>query len=290
MLFLHSQFANHMGNNVDFLGQMDENIAAQGIVVLDEITHMPAYSEPYVSPYYIICINHSGNVHNEYDGLSVIFNPHDIAIVYPNHELFCHSTSPDYRATLIVVSEELFGQMVEINASRGRFWHESYPHFHLTDKQFGDIMSIVKALHTVLNINGCIRENAIEILQVLTNVIDNFRSENENTIALQTSNLSPRYYEAVKKYCHQHHDVTFYANLFCLTPKYFSTLIRQETGRTASHWIQQHLVAQAKIILRTKKDMRLGEVSELLGFPDITAFSRFFRRETGMSPSEYRKS
>lgn len=279
-----------MGNNVDFLGQMDEKIAAQGIVVLDEITRMPAYREPYVSPYYIICINHSGNVHNEYDGLSVIFNPHDIAIVYPNHELFCHSTSPDYRATLIVVSEELFGQMVEINASRGRFWHESYPHFHLTDKQFGDIMSIVKALHTVLNINGCIRENAIEILQVLTNVIDNFRSENENTIALQTSNLSPRYYEAVKKHCHQHHDVAFYANLFYLTPKYFSTLIRQETGRTASHWIQQHLVAQAKIILRTKKDMRLSEVSELLGFNDLTAFSRFFRRETGMSPSEYRKS
>ena len=279
-----------MENNMDFIGRMAEDIAAKGIMVLDNITRMPAYGEPYVSPFYIICINHRGKVCNEYDGLSVVFNPHDIAVVYPNHELYCHSTSSDYLATLVVVSAELFGQMVEINASHGRFWHESYPHFHLTEKQYGDIMSIVDALRTVLGISNVgSRDNAIGILQVLTNLIDTFRSENENTPGLQTSNLSPRYYEAIKKHCRQHHDVTFYADLFCLTPKYFSTLIRQETGRTAGHWLKQHLVAQAKIILRTQNNMRLNEVAELLGFPDLAAFSRFFRRETGLSPSEYRK-
>ncbi|MBR5028745.1 MAG: hypothetical protein IKX51_05965, partial [Bacteroidales bacterium] len=227
-----------MEKYVDFLGSMDEKIALKGIVVLDNINRMPAYGETYVSPYYIICINHCGKVNNDYDGLSVVFNPHDIAVVYPNHELYCHATSPDYRATLIVVSVELFAQMAEINASKGRFWHENYPHFHLTGKQFDDIMYIVDALRTVLSINNISsRDNAISILQVLTNLIDAFRSENENTTALQAIHLSPRYYEAIKKHCRQHHDVGFYADLFCLTPKYFSSLIKQETGHTAGHWI-----------------------------------------------------
>ena len=269
---------------------MSGEIAEKGIVVIEKITAMPAYGEPYVSPYYIICINHSGMVHNEYDGLAVTFNPHDIAIVYPNHELFCHSTSSDYCATLIAVSERLFGQLLGINVGKGRFWHESYPHFHLSQNQYNDVMIIVKSLQTVLHIGSpAIGDSAAGLLQILTNIIDIFRSENENKSVEHNSNLSPRYYEAVKAHCRQHHDVGFYADLFCLSPKYFSTLIRKETGHTAGHWIRQHLASQAKIMLRTDSNVRLNEVAETLGFPDLATFSRFFHHEIGMTPSEYRQ-
>ena len=268
---------------------MSGEIAEKGIVVLERIDRMPVYNEPYVSPCYVIAINHAGKVDVEYDGLAMTFTPHDIAVVYPNHELFFRNTSPRYKATLIVVSEGLFTQLASINASRGRFWHENMPHFHLTDTQYDDIMTIVMALQTVLrHRNIDTSDFAVWQMHILTTLINSFRSENEKTPSQLSSNLSPRYYQAIKEHCRQHHDVGFYADLFCLTPKYFSTLIQAETGHPAGHWIRQYLATQAKIMLRTEKEMRLNEIADELGFPDLATFSRYFRRETGISPSEYK--
>jgi len=175
-------------------------------------------------------------------------------VVYPNHELFCRNTS-HYKATLIVVSEGLFTQRASINTSRGRFWHENMPHFHLTDSQYADIMSIVRSLQTVLRQKDIDTSDfAVWQMHILSTLISSFRSENEKTPSQSSSDLSPRFYQAIKEHCRQHHDVGFYADLFCLTPKYFSTLIQTETGHPAGHWIRQHLATQAKIMLRTKRD------------------------------------
>ena len=274
---------------IDFIGQMSEEIAENGIMVLDDITHMPSYGEPYISPHYTIGLNHRGSVIAEYDGMAVSYSAGDISVVYPNHVLYTHSSSADYQATLVVVSGEMFSRLVRLNTGRTRFSSERLPHFHLTKSQYNDILVIIEALRTLLRIGNGDRDNATEMLYILTNVIDTFRAENETVSALHPTNFSSRFYEAVVEHSRRHHEVAFYADLFCLTPKYFSTLIKQETGSTAGHWIQQHLVAQAKILLRTQNNMRLNEVAEHLGFPDLAAFSRFFRRETGLSPSEYRK-
>ena len=279
-----------MEEREDFLRLMSDEITAKGIVVIEKVDRMPVYGEAYMSPFFIIAINHSGTVTLDYDGLETVFRPHDISVVYPNHELFCHSTSRLYKASLIVVSDVLFGQIVSLNAGQGRFRHESFPHFHLSDDQYNDVMNIVKALDTVLRIDHTSPNDfAVWMLHILTTIITKFRAVNESTPTLADSRISPRYYDAIKQHCRQHHDVAFYAGLFCLSPKYFSTIIREETGQTAGHWIRQYLASQAKIVLRTDKGMRLGEVAEELGFPDLATFSRFFNRELGMSPSEYRQ-
>ncbi len=270
---------------------MSDEINDKGMVVIEKVDRMPVYGEAYVSPFFIIAINHSGTVTLDYDGLETVFRPHDISVVYPYHELFCHSTSPLYKATLIVVSNGLFGQLVSLNTGQGRFRHESFPHFHLSDGQYNDVMNIVKGLGTILRIeHSSPNDFAVWMLHILTTIITKIRAKNENLPSLPDSRISPRYYDAIKQHCRQHHDVAFYAGLFCLSPKYFSTIIHEETGQTAGHWIRQHLASQAKIVLRTDKGMRLGDVAEELGFPDLASFSRFFNREVGMSPSEYRQS
>ncbi|MBQ1732382.1 MAG: AraC family transcriptional regulator, partial [Bacteroidales bacterium] len=56
-----------------------------------------------------------------------------------------------------------------------------------------------------------------------------------------------------------------------------------------NYWIQQHVTITAKTLLRTEEQFSLQEISERLGFPDLASFSRYFKRETGISPREYRK-
>lgn len=81
--------------------------------------------------------------------------------------------------------------------------------------------------------------------------------------------------------------VKYCAGELCLSPNYFGDLIKQETGRTASEYIQQKIIEQAKERLLTPATS-VSEVSYGLGFQYPQHFSRVFKRATGMTPNEYR--
>ena len=81
--------------------------------------------------------------------------------------------------------------------------------------------------------------------------------------------------------------VKYCAGELCLSPNYFGDLIKQETGRTASEYIQQKIIEQAKERLLMPATS-VSEVSYGLGFQYPQHFSRVFKRATGMTPNEYR--
>lgn len=72
-----------------------------------------------------------------------------------------------------------------------------------------------------------------------------------------------------------------------LTPKYLTTIIRQQTGYTILTWISQVVTISAKQILRTT-DKTVQEIAYEFHFSDSSLFCRFFKRYVGMSPNEYR--
>lgn len=84
------------------------------------------------------------------------------------------------------------------------------------------------------------------------------------------------------------HDVAFYAELQCLTPRYFSTIIREQSNRTALQWIAITVVAEAKKML-SLPDKSIKEIANTLGFANQSFFGRYFKQYAGMSPSEWRR-
>lgn len=93
----------------------------------------------------------------------------------------------------------------------------------------------------------------------------------------------------VNENCCRHRAIPFYADKLSLTPHYLSTLIAKVSGRSVMYWINRATLIQAKVLLKNT-DMLVCEVADRLNFPSRSAFGFFFKRETGMSPGEYKKA
>lgn len=84
------------------------------------------------------------------------------------------------------------------------------------------------------------------------------------------------------------HDVSHFAEILNISSNYLSRVVSQISGGTAIDMINRSVILQAKVLLKNS-DMTIENISEELNFPDSPYFCRFFKRETGMTPTEYRK-
>ena len=87
----------------------------------------------------------------------------------------------------------------------------------------------------------------------------------------------------------QERSVAFYAGKLCLSPKYFSKLIKSASGRSAPDWIDQYVILEAKNYLKYS-DMSIKQIVWKLHFSDQPSFTKFFKAHTGMTPVQFRKS
>ena len=81
--------------------------------------------------------------------------------------------------------------------------------------------------------------------------------------------------------------VQYCADELCLSANYLSDLLRKETGMSAMKHIQQKTLETAKErVFNTQKS--ISEIAYELGFAYSQHFSRWFKKQTGYTPNEYR--
>lgn len=81
----------------------------------------------------------------------------------------------------------------------------------------------------------------------------------------------------------------YYAEKMFITPKYLSVLIREATGHSAVDWIDQYVILEAKNMLRYS-GKNIQQIAYDLNFSNQSAFGKYFKNITGVSPSEFRHS
>ena len=76
---------------------------------------------------------------------------------------------------------------------------------------------------------------------------------------------------------------------FGYNAEYMTTLVRGATGLTVLEHIHRAKIEEAKKLLLSTS-LAVGEIASRVGFTDARYFSRLFRRETDLTPSEYRNT
>lgn len=105
----------------------------------------------------------------------------------------------------------------------------------------------------------------------------------------QTDYIFQRFLLTLFRYYRRERDVVFYAHEQNLTARYFSSIIKEKSGRTALQWIVRMVISEAKQLLESS-DLSIKEIAMHLNFPTQSFFGKYFKQYVGMSPKKYRMS
>lgn len=104
-------------------------------------------------------------------------------------------------------------------------------------------------------------------------------------ILVKFSSMLNEYYDRGLQHTLGIPGVRYFADRLCMTPNYFSDLLKKSTGENAGNFIRSHIVRMAANLLITSGSVT--QVAYELGFEYPQHFSRMFKRYTGMTPTRY---
>lgn len=266
-----------------------QRIKEEGIVVLDDVRGIPTGDEPFVSPDYVICIGHRGHIQLMYDDQPDYSEKYTVGVIFPNHSVCKVSKTDDYLATLIVVDVSVLDDPMLQIINQMRYRYEPHPCVKLDRHEYRMITDVVEGMREIKRLE--LPDNRMlmtRLLEFLLRLLSHYRKNKLNETSAN-KRVSMQFHSDLVQHFRKHHDVGFYADKACLTPKYFSAVVKQETGQNAAYWIRTQIVAEAKMLLHIRHDLSVQAIADMLGFSEQASFSRYFKHETGLSPTEFRE-
>lgn len=158
----------------------------------------------------------------------------------------------------------------------------------------GDI-EILSAVWKMLEMEMVSRDNLQrEMLQMMLKRIlilstrmyksqSHFTNINEHNI-----DIIREYNFLVEQHFREKHTVAEYAELLYKSPKTLSNLFKKLGEKSPLQFIHNRKILEAKRLLKYT-DTSVSEIGYELGFSDVQSFSRFFKKNEGLSPIEFKK-
>jgi len=212
-----------------------------------------------------------------------------LTIILPDQILEHGFVSEDISGLIMIMSRRFTDSLnIQVNFPQ-MLSIRNNPSTTLTDDELGSIM----AFYSILQRTVRKKENPyrMEIVQCLIKAFfystgyhklpeDEKKPKNEIVVA--------QFLKYVEDHYKAQRGVEFYANKLCLTPKYLSKLIRESSGQSANDWINSYVVLEAKALLKST-NKTIQQISDELNFPSQSFFGKYFKRQVGVSPKEYKK-
>lgn len=112
---------------------------------------------------------------------------------------------------------------------------------------------------------------------------------NGNEISTQNAQLMNRFFALLEsKSYRQCREVSYYADILCVTPKYLSEVSKKISGFPANYWITRFTIQDIAQLLRDKT-ISFVQISDIFNFSSPTYFGRYVQRNLGVNPSQYRE-
>lgn len=222
-----------------------------------------------------------------HEGSYLIFPPHIPPVLV--------SMSDDYYALCLIVSSSfVYDCPMARNVYQSATFslvNEDNPVMHITNEERENFRTIFKVIMGHITHSHNYTTESLQSLYGLL-LSDTMSVIEQNA---QSSYLNHRSYELfiefnklLRQYFCEHHDITFYADSLCITPRYLSMIVKNISHMTVANYINRHLMLEACWLLKTT-NLSIQQISMKLHFSDQASFSKFFKRLRGENPLQYRR-
>ena len=218
-------------------------------------------------------------------------------IIGPKHILQIQSDDR-FKAHVIVITPD-FLRRINIDTKHMMplfLQFGSRPCMELTHKECTSLRSFISMVEQELEgpetdfaveiVGGLIAATIYKVGDILTHYIEE-HPELENPIHNRAEEYFKQFTELLGEHYTRERSVGYYARQLCITPKYLTTLIKRISGKSVSEWIDSYVILEAKTLLKYS-NMSVQEIAYYLNFPNQSFFGSYFKRNTGMSPSQYK--
>lgn len=275
-------------------GVLTNNYISQGLALARRIEPRIVFKQfsqgPMVLPEMRVLIVRRG-----WTETTINLQPHrfvagDLVFVGRNSIVQVERASDDVLGLGFSLSDELFSLAMGGSVPKAFDGHVRDFHFRLSDTDMAFLDRVHELLYENMRSNEHNPRVALHLIGAFLCHIDRLWQRHEAT-TLGTLSRNQRIFAdflaLINREVPAHNQVNYYASQLCLSPRYFSTLIRQVSGKSSKQWIDEAMATHIKIELRYT-DKTVAQISDDCNFPNPSFFCKFFKRLTGTSPNAYR--
>lgn len=157
--------------------------------------------------------------------------------------------------------------------------------FNANDRE--NLTNLLKRIETIYNQKPnyeLIRSYLTTFLTELKNI----QKTNTNYGLNATERIAFEFKHFLSKYIKTNHQADFYAKQLNISPNHLNRCVKEIFKKSVTQLIAEMLVLEAKVLLY-QPSITISDVSFSIGFEDPSYFGRFFKKQTGQTPTEFRK-
>lgn len=176
------------------------------------------------------------------------------------------------------------------------FSYNVYEALHLSEKEKQKLTEIVEDIEAELeqNIDRHSKSVIVSSLELLLNYCNRYydrqfitRTETNKDIISEFEGILQEYFSSEELSTLGFPSVKYFAEKLHLSPNYLSDLLKKETGKNGTEHLQLFVTELAKDKL-LGSTVPVSEIAYDLGFEYPQYFSKMFKKNTGMTPAEFR--
>lgn len=282
----------------ELINQVKTDLITREYIVcsMDKNNYNPELNMPHKTDFFSLVLVEQGyctyianNKKSRLDANDVLFSP--ISEIYK-----MDSISDDYKAKYILFTANFISQAGFNYRSNDILKSiSSSPAIYITKEtelftRLKFYLDTLESLNDAQNKNYYFNELIWHSFSLLIYEIDNYFKKIEivRPTMPRAEDLTTKFFQLLRENYKEHHDVQFYADSLFVTRKYLSKMIKKTMLKSSREIINHLLIVEAKILLRNY-NISVSDAASELKFSDQSVFSKFFKKHTGKTPTDYKK-